>query len=56
MRGLRCAGVRVAEHIAVTLGGGGSEPERRLRVVHITCPRCGTQREVFFRIGTVLPS
>ncbi len=52
-------GLRVEEHIAVTLGGGGgegSEPARRLRVVHLTCPRCGTRREVFFRVGTVLPS
>ena len=43
-------GARVEEHIAVTL------EERRLRVVHLSCPRCGTRREVFFRIGTVLPS
>jgi hypothetical protein len=42
---------RVDEHIAVTLPG-----ERRVRVVHLRCPRCGTKREVFFRIGTVLPS
>lgn len=44
-------GARVEEHVAVTLPG-----ERRLRVVHVICPRCGTRREVFFRIGTVLPS
>ena len=49
-------GLRVEEHVAVTLGGEGSEPQRRLRVVHVTCQRCGTRREVFFRIGTVLPS
>ena len=49
-------GLRVEEHVAVTLGGEGSEPERRLRVVHVVCQRCGTRREVFFRIGTVLPS
>ncbi|MDB5216306.1 MAG: hypothetical protein JWO86_4233 [Myxococcaceae bacterium] len=49
-------GLRVEEHIAVTLGGEGSEPARRVRVVHVTCPRCSTRREVFFRIGTVLPS
>jgi hypothetical protein len=49
----RCGelGARIEEHVAVTLAG-----ERRLRVVHTTCPRCGTRREVFFRIGTVLPS
>jgi predicted RNA-binding Zn-ribbon protein involved in translation (DUF1610 family) len=44
-------GGRVDEHVAVTLAG-----ERRLRVVHIHCPRCGLRREIFFRIGTVLPS
>ncbi len=49
-------GLRVEEHIAVTLKGDGSEPERRLRVVHVTCQRCGTRREGFFRIGTDLPS
>lgn len=50
-------GLRVDEHVAVTLEGGGpSEPARRLRVVHVNCQRCGTRREVFFRIGTVLPS
>lgn len=55
-------GLRVDEHVAVTLadeggGPGGSTPTaRRLRVVHVNCQRCGTRREVFFRIGTVLPS
>ena len=49
-------GLRVEEHVAVTLGGEGSEPTRRLRVVHVTCQRCGARREVFFRIGTVLQS
>lgn len=44
-------GARIDEHVAVTLPG-----ERRLRVVHVRCQRCGTRREVFFRIGTVLPS
>jgi hypothetical protein len=44
-------GLRVDEHLAVT------GPDRqRLRVVHARCPRCGVRREVFFRIGTVLPS
>ena len=42
--------VRVDEHVAVTLG------DRRVRVTHVVCPRCGSRREVFFRIGTVLPS
>ena len=49
-------GVRVEEHVAQTFGGTGAEPARRLRVVHVLCQRCGTRREVFFRIGTVLPS
>ena len=48
--------VRVEEHVALTLPGDGGEPARRLRVVHVICPRCGTRREVYFRIGTVLPS
>jgi ribosomal protein L37E len=42
--------VRVEEHVAVTMD------ERRLRVTHVICQRCGARREVFFRIGTVLPS
>jgi hypothetical protein len=50
------AGVRVDEHVARTIEGEGGEPARRLRVVHVTCQRCGARREVFFRIGTVLPS
>ena len=41
-------GLRVEEHAA--------DLPRRLRVVHLMCQRCGTRREVFFRIGTVLPS
>ena len=49
-------GLRVVEHVAVTLGGEGSDPSRRLRVVHVVCQRCGTRGEIFFRIGTVLPS
>jgi hypothetical protein len=49
-------GVRVEEHVARTIEATGSEPVRRLRVVHALCQRCGTRREVFFRIGTVLPS
>jgi hypothetical protein len=50
------ASVRVDEHVARTLDGMDGEPARRLRVVHVVCPRCGTRREVYFRIGTVLPS
>ena len=49
-------GVRVDEHVALTVGGWGDEPARYLRVVHARCPRCGTRRDVYFRIGTTLPS
>ena len=49
-------GVRVEEHVAQTVPAAGSEPPRRLRVVHALCLRCGTRREVYFRIGSVLPS
>src|SRR4051812_8535806 len=41
-------GVRVGEHIARTIEGTESEPARRLRVVEVICPRCGTRREIFF--------
>jgi len=41
-------GLRVEEHTA--------DLPRRLRIVHVMCQRCGTRREVFFRIGTMLPS
>jgi hypothetical protein len=48
---LRCDGTsRVDEHIALVVG------ERRLRLVRLACPRCGARREVYFRIGTPLPS
>lgn len=48
--------VRVEEHVALTLPAEGGEPARRLRVVSVICPRCGARRQVYFRIGTVLPS
>jgi hypothetical protein len=44
-------GVRVEEHTATT-----TADERRLRVAHVRCPRCGAAREIYFRIGTALPS
>ena len=50
------SGVRVEEHVARSIEAAGGAPARRLRVVHVLCQRCGTRREVFFRIGTVLPS
>lgn len=43
-------GVRVEEHTAETIA------ERRLRVVKVKCPRCGVQRDVYYRIGTPLLS
>lgn len=48
--------VRVEEHVAITIDGPAEETARRLRVCQVACPRCGLRREVFFRIGTVLPS
>lgn len=44
-------GVRVEEHVAIT-----TDDERRLRVAHVRCPRCGARRSIYFRIGTTLPS
>ena len=49
-------GVRVREHVALALEATPGEPARRVRAVHVECPRCGTRRAVYFRIGTVLPS
>ena len=42
--------VRVEEHVAVTIA------ERALRVARVRCKRCGARRDVYFRLGTVLPS
>ena len=46
------AGTRLEEHAAVSEG----TPPRHLRVARLRCPRCGVRREVYFRIGTALPS
>lgn len=43
--------MRIEEHVVETVAGGG-----RLRVVRVRCPRCGNRRELYFRIGTALPS
>jgi hypothetical protein len=40
--------VRVEDHVVAD--------GARLRVAKVTCPRCGVRRDVFFRIGTALPS
>jgi hypothetical protein len=46
-----CGGrVRTTEHRAVTHG------ERRLRVAAVRCVRCGSDRTLYFRIGSPLPS
>jgi hypothetical protein len=48
---LRCGGApRLVEHAAETHGGD------RLRVARLECPRCGTRREIWFRIAPELPS
>jgi hypothetical protein len=48
---LRCNGPnRLDEHAAVTVD------DQRLRVVRMTCPRCGAKRAVWFRLVPILPS
>lgn len=47
----RCgAARRVDEHAAVVVG------DRRLRVARVHCPACGASGQIWFRLGTVLPS
>jgi ribosomal protein S27AE len=46
----RCDGeLRVDEHGAETIGNS------RLRVARVSCPRCGAQRAIYFRLSA-LPS
>ena len=48
---LACDGPnRLEEHAAVTVNGD------RLRVARLACPRCGTRRDVWFRIAPARPS
>jgi len=48
---LRCEGSnRLEEHAAATVEG------ERLRIVRLACARCGTRRELWFRIALKLPS
>lgn len=48
---LRCQGSnRLEEHAAATIDG------ERLRLVCLACARCGTRRELWFRIAARLPS
>jgi hypothetical protein len=49
-------GQRVDEHVARTIEVLANAPARRLRIVHARCSRCGTRRDIYFRIATVLPS
>jgi hypothetical protein len=53
-------GTRVEEHVAITVSGreGGLQEgeSRTLRVARTRCPRCGVRRDVYFRLGTPLPS
>jgi hypothetical protein len=47
----RCAGdLRIEEHVACVVG------EQRLRRVRLSCPRCGAQREAWFRLAPALPN
>jgi hypothetical protein len=59
-RGLPCAacaalGVRVEEHSAVAFDDTAGRP-RVLRAARVYCPQCGLRRDVYFRIGSALPS
>jgi hypothetical protein len=46
-----CGGeLRVLEHTAEVY------EERRLRVAHMECARCGKKRPLYFRLGTTLPN
>lgn len=55
--GLECAAcggpTRVLEHSAVTIPDASGSP-RALRVVHVRCTRCGVERNIYFRLGTLL--
>jgi hypothetical protein len=48
-------GVRVEEHAAETVPAEGGAP-RALRRVRVKCRQCGVTRDVWFRVGTTLPS
>jgi hypothetical protein len=48
---VRCGGeLRVDEHVAREVGG------RRLRLVRLVCPACGTRRDAWFQLAPSLPS
>jgi hypothetical protein len=47
----QCGGeLRVEEHLARFVG------ERSLRLVRLSCPSCGAEREVWFRLAPPLPN
>jgi hypothetical protein len=51
LRCLRCDGdLRLDEHLAPAVHG------QRLRLARVSCPRCGSGREVWFRLAPALPS
>lgn len=59
-RGLPCAacgavGLRVEEHAAVAFDDAAGR-SRILRIARVYCPECGLRREIYFRIGSALPS
>lgn len=48
---VRCDGrVRVEEHAAEVVDGA------RLRVVRVRCADCGSERTIYFRVGSALPN
>jgi len=55
--GLGCAAcgetTRVQDHAAVTIPDASGTP-RSLRVVRVRCTRCGVERDIYFRLGTML--
>lgn len=57
--GLPCAAcgerIRVEEHRAVTINDARGD-SKALRVVEVRCTRCGSRRNVYFRLGTTLAS
>lgn len=55
--GLACAAcggsTRVEEHAAVSIADANGS-SRALRIARVRCTRCGTSRDIYFRLGTVL--
>jgi hypothetical protein len=53
--GCDAPGTRVEEHVAVSVPDE-SGAMRPLRIARVYCPRCGGRRDIYYRIGTTLPS